>query len=638
VVIVVVGGPPFVGHSGPVRASVRSNVDGAPSTKPTVALRLTFSLPLDHTATASAIRLAPATQVRSTWDGETLTVTPVHAFAPNSAYVLTIDHTVARTALGAPLAADMHVLFGTAPVAAWAPSGNPTMMAPLPLVPTPVADADDGSDAVVARDGTLLLTAARAGPGTGGHEGLVRISGGTAAQLSMATDAICVSRSGRSVAYLSHTDAGTRVVFADGVGSPSTTVPAQVDRHSPLGWINDAEVIFVGGGRLRAIDREGRVRILSDTAVNAAQDRVVPSPGGRYVYLRSGSGGTGRVVDLGANTVHALPGSTGDVAFSADGATVAWFDDSTGTPALDVAASAGGPVLTIALPVVSGQQLSDLALSPDAYHFVYSVATPGHGSELRLSTLPDGGTIAMADGDVGHSPHWSASGNLFTVRTVTVGGSRIDTVPVPDPDTDRQAELEGLAAAFANGEVGADAGAQRALAAADTALPALPAVTRAAVLWVTSAPNGTASARLRLTIDPRPDAPTARQAEETLTLGPRPSDGTLAVRAVNLEDFHPAPAAPQIVRCDTESQPGTVLLTFDSDLDPQTVPSAVRLSTMDGAAVPATVSYDAVNRTVVVRPDSTDTTSVLVRVDTALRDVRGQRPAREIRVVMNLSG
>jgi len=67
-----------------VRVSVLSNVDGAASAT-TTALRLTFSQPLDHTATAAALRLAPATQVRSAWEGDTLTVTPVYGFAPNSA-------------------------------------------------------------------------------------------------------------------------------------------------------------------------------------------------------------------------------------------------------------------------------------------------------------------------------------------------------------------------------------------------------------------------------------------------------------------------------------------------------------------------------------------------------------------------
>jgi hypothetical protein len=635
-VVLVVTRPPPASHREPVRVSVLSNVDGAASSAPTTALRLTFSPPLDRTATASAIRLSPATRVRSAWEGDALTVTPVYGFAPNSAYVLTVDHAIARTAAGAPLAADLHVLFGTAPVVSQAGHGNASLAVPASLALTRVAGADDGSVAVVARDGTLLLTAAQAEPATGNNRGLVRVGDRGATPLWAATDAICVSRSRQSVAFLSRTDAGTRVMFADAVGSPSFSVPVQVDPGSPLGWINDAEVSFVGAGRLKAVDRQGQVRTLSDAAVDAARDTVALSPGGRYVYLRPASGGPGRIIDLQDNSAHVLPGSTGGAAFSADGATVAWFDDSGGTPALDVAASAGGPVLTVKLPVAPGDRLSDLTLSPDRYHFVYSVTAADRHAELRLATLRDGRTAAAADGAVGRSPHWSASGHLFTVLTGGAGRGHIDTVTVPEPATDRQAALKDLAMAFANADLSADTGAQRALAAVDAALPTLPRASRAAVLWVQPASDGTATARIRLTIDPRPDEPIAWQAEETLTLGPRPSDGTLAVRAVSFEDFRPAPAGPQVVRIDTDASPGAVLLTFDSDLDPATVPTAIGLTTADGQAVPATVSHEAGNRTVTVRPTSPATAPVVVRVDTALRDVRGQPPVTGLRVTVNL--
>src|SRR5204863_4475567 len=90
-VLLVVNRPWFAGTATTVRVSVLSNVDGAASSDPTAPLRLRFSQPLDHAATASAVRLSPATQVRSAWDGDTLTVTPVYGFTPNSAYVLTVD-------------------------------------------------------------------------------------------------------------------------------------------------------------------------------------------------------------------------------------------------------------------------------------------------------------------------------------------------------------------------------------------------------------------------------------------------------------------------------------------------------------------------------------------------------------------
>ena len=622
VIVLAWGGLPFGGHTASARVSVASNVDGSPSSSPTAPLRLTFSQPLDHAATASAVRLTPATQVGSAWDGDTLTLTPVHGFAPNSAYVLTVDHTVARTARGVPLAADVHVLFGTASVAGPGPHPITGFAAPS-LTSTPVAAAGERSEAVVTRDGSLLIT---------GSQGVVRIRNGTATPLGTAADAVCVSRSRQSVAFLNRDGTGTRVVFADALGSPSSSVPVQADPGSPVGWINDAEVVYVGAGRLMAVDRQGHARTLSGVPVDAAKDTVVLAPGGRYVYLRPAAGDTGRVIDLQTNAAHALPGGTGEVAFSADGATVAWFADSAGQPALQVAASGGGPVLTVQLPVAAGDHLSGLGLSPDTYHFVYSVTAPGQRAELRLATLPDGRTIASG-GASGRSPRWSPSGRLFTVFQ----GGRLATVPVPETGTDRQAALQGLAMAFARAEISGDAGAQRALAAPDAALPTLPGITRAAVLWLLPASGSTVTARVRLTIDPRPGQPVARQAEERLTLGPRPSDGTLAVLAASVEDFRPAPVAPQVIRCDTDTSPGSVLLIFDSDLDPDSVPAAIGLGTADGRTVPGTASYDATSRTVTVHPDADPSAATVVRVDTGLRDVRGQRPAADLRIAVSLA-
>lgn len=595
---------PFTGPPSRSAVSVATNLDGAVSASATAVLRLTFSRPLDHATTLAALRLAPAARVSTRWDGETLTVRPAYGFAPDSAYVLTVDHTVARTASGVPLATDLHVVFGTAPAPA-AASGSTAFALP-DLVRVPVAAADPGSEAVVTRDGSLLLTAARPG-------GLVRVAHGTSTTLAAAAGALCQSRSGQSVAYVSGTGPGTRIVFADAQGNPTGTVPAEVDPGSPLGWVDDAQVVVVGGGRLRAVDRAGTVTTLADTPVRAGRDTVVVAPGGRYVFVGPPSGGTGRVLDLRTRTGHPLPGVTGQPAFSADGATVAWFDGSSGATVLDLAPSGGGPVLAVPLPVQPGDRLGDLALSPDGYHVVYSV-----GDELRLAALPDGRTLAVS-GAGGQSPNWSASGGLLTVLTA----GRIDAVAVT---VQWDAALDALASAFARAQVSRDLGAMRALAAPDATLPNLPAVTRATALWIQPSNGGTATARIRLTVDPVPGDPVTRQAEETLTLAPRPGGGLPRVPAVAVGEFRPAPDGPQLLGVDTTTSPGTARLSFDADLDPGTVPVAVGLVGPDGRTVPAMVGYDSATRTVTVAPTTGTGGPMTVQVGTGLRDVDGHGP------------
>jgi|GEM_PF-3964572 len=619
---VVLAGVLHVTGRPPVGVTVRSGTEAALSADPAAALRLTFSQPMDHAATAAALRLVPATEVRPSWQGDVLTVMPVHGFAANSAYVLTVDRGRARTATGAALTADLHLVFGTAPAPV---TGAGPVAAEPALDRTPVAGADQGSEAVVARDGALLLTGARPGPGTGDRGGLVRIRDGGSARLSAATDAICVSRSGASIAYLTRGDTGTRVVLADATGTASAAVTVTVDPGSPLGWIDDAQVSFVGGGRLRAVDRAGQVRALAGVTIDPAHDTVVLAPGGRYAYVRPAAGGTGRVIDLTSGVDHPLPVAVDTVAFSPDGATVAWFTaPAGGTAELAVAASSGGPVLLLPVPVRPGEQLSDLALSPDGATAAYSL-TGGGSSELRLAALADGRTLAVSPG-AGQSPNWSPSGRWFTVLTAAGGAARIDTVAVPQRVPGDRAALAGAVAAFARAQAGSDTAAARALSQPGIDLPALPGVTRAAVLWALPAAGGGGTARVRLTADARPGAPQVGQSEETVVFAPAPSGGTPLVRSVTATALATVPPGPQLLRLDTDTVPGAVRLVFDSDLDPATVPGCATLLAGDGTALATVLSYDPGSRTVTLRPAHPGPVPAAVRLDPGPRDIDGHAP------------
>jgi hypothetical protein len=630
VVLVAYGLPSL---TGPKTASVAavSEVQGAISVDPTAPLRLRFSEPMDDATIKAAMRLTPAATLQSHWEGTTLTVSPEHGLTPNSAYLLSIDHTIARTASGARLPADLHFVFGTAATAGIGKAAG----TPVALPRSRLADAADGSEAVVARDGSVLLTGAQAGSTTGFNSGLVRVKGGNASQVSPATDAICLSRSGRSLVWLTGSGADTQVVFAGGDGSIQKKVPVAVDPGSPLGWIDDAKASFVKGGKLQAVDRNGTIESLSDVPVNAAKDTVVISPGGRYAYLRrDGAPDTsGQLIDLTTKKSHTLPGITGDPAFSADGATVVWVD-STG-PRIAMAPSGGGPVLTAPLPVKPGDTVSDLSVSPAGAWFVYSVTHADHKAELRLASLPDGQTLAVSTAGAGQSPNWSASGRLFTVLASGSGGSRIETVTVPQKVADDQAEFEATAAAFANAQVGADQGAQHALAAAGVTLPDLPQVTRSTVLWVLRLPDGTATAQVRLTADPQPGSLTATQTEETLTLAPGTADSPPTVRTVKAGQFGPAPQGPHLVRLDTDATPGAVRLGFDSDLDQASL-QALQLTTSEGALIPSKAAYDPATRTVTLNPESQVSGTVVVRIGTGLRDTNGAATSTEVKVTTSI--
>jgi hypothetical protein len=612
----------------PVNVTAVGGLLGSPSANPASPLRLRFSQALDPVATQAALHLSPAASMRWSWQGDTLTGSPVNGFAPNSAYLLTVDRNVARTAAGAPLAADLHVPFGTAPTVA----GGPTPPPAVPLPRTVLAAADDDSEAVVTRDGAALLTSAKASPGSGYRTGLVKLNDGTARRLAQSADGICASRSGDSIAYLLPSGSGREIVFADGAGIPTGRVRVDVDQDSPLGWIDDAEVSYVDAGRLRAVNRSGQVRTLSGVPVDAGRDRIVISPGGRYVFLAEGSS-PGRLIDLHTAAAHPLPGISGEPTFSSDGATVVWIDGRHRTPRVATAPSGGGPVLTVPLPIRPGDRLSDLAVSPDGSQFVYSLTRADNTSQLRLASLSRGNTLAVSTAGGGQSPNWSASGRWFTVLGHRGLSAQIETVAVPDSTLDRQAHLEASVSRFASAQLSGDLAAQRALTPPGTRLPSLPPFTRAAVLWVLPGHPGTA--RVRLTVDPQPGHPARLQAEETLTIGQPSGEAGAPIRAVSIGAFRPAPAGPQLQSLDTDSAPGAVVLTFDSDLDPASVAQAAKLTAPGGSAIAATVRYDSAARTLTLTPRSGSSQPLVVRIGTGLRDVSGTELATAIKITID---
>jgi hypothetical protein len=604
---------PRLGGPAPVPVLASSAVAGMASVDPAGQVVLHFSHPMDHQAVVAALRMVPATAVRTSWSGEDLVVAPLHGLAPNSPYVLTIDRNRARTAGGAPVANDLRVVFGTAPLPE--PGGAPRPAVPLPL--RTLTAAADGSEAVIVSGGVAIATSAS----RPGAFGVLRLHpDGAVERLAAATDAICVSRSGSSLAYVERDASGTSIVMASGDGSAPRAVSVPVDAGSPLGWIEDAEVSFVGGGQLRAVDRSGQVRVLSGRPVDAAKDTVVISPGGRYVYLRSGSAQSS-MNDLTTGAAHLLPGVVDQPAFSADGGTVAWFDGSGSAPALALAPSAGGPVLRLPLPLAPGDRVSDLGLAPAGGRFVYSVHHADGRSDLRLAATDDGATLAVAGGG-GASPNWAPDGGSLAVLAGTGPRAEIAVADVPRETASVPDAAASLAAAFASAQVDSDQGALRALATSGVTVAGLPGASRASIVQISLQADGSYRAELRLMVDPTPGHPSARALTEELVLRTAGRGGPLMVTASAPGALADLPPGPHLTRIAAGAAPGTVALTFDADLDPASVRNAFTVSSGTPRRVAA--AYDAATRTVTLSPASPPTGPVTVTVHTGLRDIAGQ--------------
>jgi hypothetical protein len=611
----------------PALVTASSPLTGLASVDPAGPVVVHFSRPMDHAAVARALHVAPATAVRATWSGNDLVVTPLHGLVANAPYVLTIDRALARTATGASLAADLHVVFGTAGLAL--PGGAKPAPTGLPL--RFVAAAGEGSEAVITGSGQVVATSAS----SFGFTGLLRLhADGTLERLDPATDAICVSRSGRSLAYLTSGSGGTAIVMAAGDASGGRVVRAPVDAGSPLGWINDDEVSFVGGGQLQAVDRAGHTRVLSADRVDAAKDTVVIAPGGRYVFLRPAGApstpGQGQLVDLTGRTRHPLAGIVGQPAFSADGASAVWVDGSGSSARLARAPSAGGPVLTVPLAVAAGDQVSDLAVSPDGSRLVYSVTHAGGDGEMRLAALDDGATLAVSRAGAGESPNWAPSGGQVAVLTHSGGQPQIEVAQVPAQTADAGDAVQAVAGAFADAQLSGDRDALRALAASGAGVDALPRASRASLVQVLPGAGGASRVELRLVIDPTPDHPVPRAIEEMLNVRPDPGLGRPVVDRVSAGPAADVPPGPHVVRIAPGPAPGTVAVTFDSDLDPASVGGAFGLSGAGGGRLAASAAYDPATRTVTLSSPGDLPSQVALTVATSLRDVSGQRLAAPV--------
>jgi hypothetical protein len=393
-----------------------------------------------------------------------------------------------------------------------------------------------------------------------------------------------------------------------------------VDDGSPLGWIDDAEVSFVGGGELRAVDRTGNVRVLSGQPVDAAKDTVVISPGGRYVYLRSATA-QGSVIDLTTGAAHALPDVVDQPAFSADGGTVAWFNGSGSTPGLALAPSAGGPVLLLPLPLTQCDQVSDLGLAPSGGRFVYSVHHADGQSELRLAAMDDGATLAVARGG-GASPNWAPDGGSVAVLAGAGQQAEIAVADVPREAASAPDAAMALATAFASAQAERDQGALRALATSGVTVAGLPGASRASVVEISLQADGSYRAELRLVVDPTAGHLSARALTEELVLRTVGRGGPLLVTAAAPGELADEPPGPHLARIAAGPAPGTVALTFDADLDPASVRNAFTVSS--GTPLPVVATYDAATRAVTLSSASRLTGPLTVTVHTGLRDVAGQ--------------
>jgi len=116
-------------------------------------ITVSFSQPMDHASVVDALQIEPATAYKTSWNGNSLLIEPLHGLAANTPYKVTISSSIARTSSGATPAKSMYIAFGTQPK----PEPSPTVTVNTPNIePAQVGTALGGSSILATGSGIIV--------------------------------------------------------------------------------------------------------------------------------------------------------------------------------------------------------------------------------------------------------------------------------------------------------------------------------------------------------------------------------------------------------------------------------------------------------------------------------------------------
>jgi len=633
-----------------------ANVAAQHAVSPDDVITIAFNQPMDQQTVESGVRIQPATQVTYSWSGNDLSITPLHHLTGNTPYTVSIDQQSVRAQSGATAAAPVHIAFGTASTP---PRSTATGSAPT-LAVTALGQVASGSSLLFAPDGSVVSinaipattspsapatgtpspagspnASAQAAPTLNSSPSIVEYpaAGGRPFVLGEAATAAAFSpNSDLLAAAVAGSQGGSDLVlsFADGT-QPATLIKSS-SPIAALAWSSNSTIVYADGtSSVRAVDLSGVSRTLS-TATGSTGTLTTLAPGGRFAYLAppQEAGGGGRLLDVSTGKSRALSGSATDVAFSGDGATVAWVDHSQSPPRLETEPVDSAALLTVSTLDPSAD-LSHVALSAHGEEAAYVVHPHSGASQLVVAQLPSGTPVAVgpAAADIAFSP----KGDRVAFVATTQLGPSVEVARIPGASASSQAASRIPAAAnttlhaFVDAQVRGDETVLDALGSGAGASGTTPAgLTRAYIISAASNANGTVTARVELIVDPTSKHNTPETADETLALAPDASAGSYVVTSLDVSSLHDQIAGPHVVDVNTTVTQDalTVQVSFDSDLDVSSLKNAIKLISSNGDSLAAVTAYDADSRTATVTYSGSVTGPVTVIIATSLRDVDGQ--------------
>ncbi len=634
------------------------------SVSPNQVITVAFNQPMDHLAVEAGVHIQPAIKPTFSWNGNNLVITPAYHLSANTPYTVTIDKKAIRAASGASAAAPIHITFGTAP------TPTPGPVAPPSLNPTVLGSNGTGGALLFGPDGSVVstvgvlpasaassqtpsFTAAAATPSAGAtptSEGapapavpgaLVEFpSAGTPIQINASSpSAAAFSPNGRYLAIaVDDGNGGSRIVTSQSNGTQRDRLIDSPTPVTALTWSSNDRLIYTDGTSINSVDLSHATKSLY-TLSSGSGTITALAPGGADAYVAPATGTGGALLDVDARTNQVLPGAVADVAFSGDGKTVAWVDESS-NPARVLTESVGQSA-PVAVPLSDPSATpSDITLDQSGDEVAYLSTDSAGIAGLVVAQLPSGTVLAIESPVNASQLTLSPHGDQIAFISNSTAGASIEQAPVPGSTSPASGPkippgANDTLQRFVQAQVGEngqpDLAALAALSAPgiDVTSGTPQDLTRAYIISTYLPQQGGVGASIELIVDPNARHTTAMVASETVLLAKGP-DGRYLVTSAQPSPLHDESAGPHVVQVSSNTAGGvtTLIVSFDSDLDSNSVAAAISVLSASGLTLNSTAVYNPDTRTATVTISNAPAGTLTLNIAPTLVDYEGQALAQ----------
>jgi Bacterial Ig-like domain len=630
---------------------------------PNQVITVAFNQPMDHQAVEAGVHIQPAIKVSFSWKDNNLVISPAYHLSANTPYTVTIAKTAILAASGASAAAPINITFGTAP------TPTPGPVAPPALNPTVLGVNGTGGSLLYAPDGSVVSTvgvlppSAIASPSasftaaaatlsasaTPTPEGVITQapevpgamvefpSAGTPTQIAATSpSAAAFSPNGRYLARaVDDGNGGSRMVTSESNGAHPDRLTVSPTPVTALTWSsNDRIIFYTDGTSISSVDLSHATRSLYTLPAGSGTITAL-APGGSYAYVSPASGTGGSLLNISAGTSHVLQGAVTDVAFSGDGTTVAWVDESSHPARLLTEAVDQSAPAVVSLPDPTATP-SDVTLDTSGDEVAYLSTDSSGLASLVVAQLPSGTVLAVQSQANASQLTLSPGGDQIAFISNTAAGASIEQASVPGSKTPVSGPkippgANATLQRFVQAQVG-EKGQPNLVALAALSAPGVDVtsgtpqdLTRAYIISTYLIAQGGVGASIELIVDPNARHTTAMVATETVLLAKGP-DGQYLVTSALPSPLHDESAGPHVVQVSSNTAGGvtTLIVSFDSDLDPNSVAAAISVLSDSGKTLDSTAFYNPDTRTATVTITNAPSGTLTLDIATTLVDFEGQ--------------